>query len=132
MLSRAQIEHVIGASINSGPPSVATLLAGLNTGQAVSRASLENRYRKEIAEARLSRSLLRGLFMLSFLIDGREWGISDIAKQLDMSISTAHRYMTTLLAFGLVEQDQLTRKYRLARGWATTSRQGSSRPVSSN
>lgn len=121
MLSHAQIEHVIGASLKSGPPSVAALLAGLNAGQAVSRVSLEERYRSEIAEARLSQSLLRGLFVLSLLVDGTERGVVDIAKQLGMSSSTAHRYLTTLLVFGLVEQDQPTRKYRLATGWAAAT-----------
>src|SRR5438309_912521 len=43
MLSQAQIEHVVGASMRSGPPSMAALLGGLNAGQAVSRVSLEER-----------------------------------------------------------------------------------------
>lgn len=121
MLSQAQIEHVIGASVRSGSPSLAALLGGLNAGQAVSRVSLEERYRPEIADGRLSHSLLRGLLVLSFLVDGSEWGVSNIAKQLEMSISTAHRYANTLLIFGLVEQDQFTRKYRLATGFVTAS-----------
>jgi IclR helix-turn-helix domain len=126
MLTHTQVEHVIGASINSGPPSMAVLLAGLHEGQAVSRKSLENRYRREIAEGRLSQSLLRGLFVLSFLVDGKERGLSNIAERLDMSSSSAHRYVNTLLAFGLVEQDRSTRKYRLAGGWAVPPTQKSS------
>jgi predicted DNA-binding transcriptional regulator len=116
MLSPAQIEHVVGAALNSGLPSIAALLTGLHAGHAISRASLEERYRSELGDARLSHSLLRGLLVLSLLIDGSERGVSNIARRLDISISTAHRYVSTLLAFGLVEQNQFTRKYRLAAG----------------
>lgn len=123
VLSAAQIEHVVGAALDSGPPSIVALLAGLHAGQAVSRVSLEERYRSELSEARLSHSLLRGLLVLSLLIDGSERGVSDIARRLDISSSTAHRYVSTLLAFGLVEQDQFTRKYRLAAGLSAESTQ---------
>lgn len=121
MLSTAQVEHVIGASLKKGPPSIAALLAGLHAGEAISRASLEAKYRTEMDAARLSHSLLRGLFVLALLMDGKEQRLSDMAKQLDMSVSTTHRYATTLLVFGLVEQDQSTRMYRLAAGLVSSS-----------
>jgi predicted DNA-binding transcriptional regulator len=116
VLSPSQIEHVVGAALESGPPNIPALLTALHTRQDVSRVSLEKRYRSELSEARLSHSLLRGLLVLSMLIDGSKLGVSDIARRLDMSSSTAYRYVSTLLAFGLVEQDQVTRRYRLAAG----------------
>lgn len=112
ILSQAQIEHVIASSIKRGPPSIAALLAGLDMEQTVSMASLEKKYLSEIGDERLSRSLLRGLLIFSCFVDGMEHGLSEIAKQLEMHTSTTHRYVTTLLAFGLIEQIY-TRKYRL-------------------
>jgi predicted DNA-binding transcriptional regulator len=128
VLSPAQIEHVVGVALDSGPSSIAALLTGLHAKQSVSRASLEKRYSSELSEARLSRSLLRGLLVLSLLIDGSERGVSDIARRLDISSSTAHRYVSTLLAFGLVEQDQFTRRYRLAAGLSAEPPQRPTRP----
>jgi DNA-binding MarR family transcriptional regulator len=64
---------------------------------------------------RLSRSLLRGLSMLTcFGPDGRERGIVELARDLGMSPSTAHRYALTLVELGLLERCPKTRKYRLA------------------
>jgi DNA-binding IclR family transcriptional regulator len=36
-----------------------------------------------------------------------------VAMQLGLSPSTTHRYMTTLLAAGLLEQDPRSRRYRV-------------------
>ena len=53
--------------------------------------------------------------MLSwFPPEGGCLGIAELARILDMNTSTAHRYVTTLLAVGLLERDPATRKYRLA------------------
>jgi DNA-binding IclR family transcriptional regulator len=38
----------------------------------------------------------------------------EIAGELGMSPSTAHRYLQTLLELGLVERSPRTRRYRLA------------------
>jgi DNA-binding IclR family transcriptional regulator len=68
-----------------------------------------------LENARLSRSLLAGLLMLaSFPSDRSYVGIAELARMLDMSPSTTHRYVTTLLAAGLLERDPRTRQYRLA------------------
>ncbi len=40
-------------------------------------------------------------------------GIADVADELGMSRSTTHRYLTTLVALGYMEQDK-SRKYRLS------------------
>ena len=62
----------------------------------------------------MSRSLLLGLLVFAcFPRDGSGLAVSDVAARLEMSPSTTHRYMTTLLAVGLLEQDPRTRRYRV-------------------
>ncbi len=62
-----------------------------------------------------SRSLLYGLLVLSCLSeDGSERRIREIAQELDLPDETARRYVYTLRAVGLLEQDPKTHKYRLA------------------
>jgi hypothetical protein len=65
-------------------------------------------------DPKLSRSLLRGLSILTcFRAHGEERGIIDLAAELNMSPSTTHRYVTTLVELGLLERCPKTRKYRL-------------------
>jgi IclR family transcriptional regulator, pca regulon regulatory protein len=65
-------------------------------------------------DPRLSRSLLRGLSILTcFGPDKKPRGIIELASQLDMSPSTTHRYVTTLVELGLLERCPKSRKYRL-------------------
>ncbi len=67
-------------------------------------------------DPRLSHSLLAGLLMLaSFPADGSYLANAELARSLGMNPSTAHRYVSTLVAVGLLEQDADTRRYRLAR-----------------
>jgi IclR family pca regulon transcriptional regulator len=40
-------------------------------------------------------------------------GSSELARELGLSRSTAHRYVASLAALGYLQQDSLTRKYRL-------------------
>jgi IclR family transcriptional regulator, pca regulon regulatory protein len=62
---------------------------------------------------RYSQSLERGLAILSSFTPARPLlGIAEIADELDMSRSTAHRYAITLVALGYLEQEA-SRKYRL-------------------
>lgn len=62
---------------------------------------------------RYSQSLERGLAILGcFTPEHPILGIADIADELGMSRSTTHRYVTTLLALGYLEQGK-ARKYRL-------------------
>lgn len=62
---------------------------------------------------RYSQSLERGLAILGcFTSEHPVLGIADIAEELGMSRSTTHRYVTTLLALGYLEQGR-SRKYRL-------------------
>jgi hypothetical protein len=70
-------------------------------------------YPAQMEDRRLSRSLLSGLLVLScFPEDGGYLGIAELARTLGMN--TTHRYVTTLLAVGLLERDAATRRYRLA------------------
>jgi len=52
--------------------------------------------------------------LASFPGDGSYVSIAKLARLLGMSPSTTHRYVSTLLAVGLLERDPRTRKYRLA------------------
>jgi len=64
-------------------------------------------------DPRLSRSLLRGLALLArFGPDAPERGIVELAGELGMSPSTAHRYALTLVEAGLLERVPRSRKYR--------------------
>jgi IclR family transcriptional regulator, pca regulon regulatory protein len=70
---------------------------------------------EQLDDSRLSRSLLSGLLILvAFPADGSYMGNAEIADTLGMNTSTAHRYIQTLVAVGVVERDPNTRRYRLA------------------
>jgi IclR helix-turn-helix domain len=113
-LTNAQVADVIRAGTQAQGPSLSLLLSGLIAEQAISEGSLEDRYAAELESGRLSHSLFRGLLILALFISSREGrGVVEVARQLGLSPSTTHRYMTTLVAFGLLVQDPGTRKYRL-------------------
>lgn len=48
-----------------------------------------------------------------FLSRERQIGVSELARRMNLGKSTVHRLLTTLVAEGLVEQDQATGGYRL-------------------
>lgn len=115
-LTSAQVETVLRATAETHGPSLNLLLSGLIAEQAISESSLEERYWAELESGRLSHSLFRGLLILALFISGEEGrGVVDVARQLGLSPSTTHRYITTLVAFGLLVQDPSTRKYQLPR-----------------
>ncbi|HXY85458.1 MAG TPA: IclR family transcriptional regulator C-terminal domain-containing protein [Gaiellaceae bacterium] len=61
-----------------------------------------------------SQSLERGLAILSVFRSGRPLlGVTELAREVDLSLSTAHRYIATLTTLGYLQQDVTTRKYRL-------------------
>jgi IclR family pca regulon transcriptional regulator len=67
-----------------------------------------------IAAGAHSQSLERGLSILSSFKSARPLlGVSELAREIGLSRSTTHRYVATLAALGYLEQDQLTRRYRL-------------------
>jgi IclR family pca regulon transcriptional regulator len=66
-----------------------------------------------LREARYSQSLERGLAVLAhFSAERPSLAIADIADELRMSRSTTHRYASTLVMLGYLEQDA-SRRYRL-------------------
>lgn len=105
-LTRAQVDQVVRSSSEGN--AVSGILHGLADG------GLASSYPALSASPRLSRSLLLGLLVLAaFPTDGAALAVSDVAARLGLSPSTTHRYMTTLLAVGLLEQDPRSRRYRV-------------------
>ncbi len=127
-LSPLQVEQVMrGAGRNRNGTVSSLLLAALdhayqpaekNGGSSRGRPSpLQKATRAALEEAledpQLSQSLLRGLAILASYGPDRPWrAIIDLAGQLGMSPSTTHRYVKTLRAVGLLEQNPSTREYR--------------------
>jgi hypothetical protein len=67
-------------------------------------------------DTRFSLSLLRALMVLaSYPADGTPRSVSDVAKELGMGVSTAHRYTSTFAEVGVLERDAVSRQYRRAR-----------------
>jgi IclR family transcriptional regulator, pca regulon regulatory protein len=61
-----------------------------------------------------SQSLERGLAILSsFHSDRPLIGVSELSRGLDLSRSTAHRYVATLTKLGYLQQDPDSKRYRL-------------------
>jgi hypothetical protein len=134
-LSPTQVDAIVRAAARGRAPSISTLIAdslaapvegngnGSGSGRSAKgekaapvRGSLAARgyMPSETTDARLSRSLLRGLSLLTgFGPDGEQRGIVELADDLGMSPSTAHRYALTLVELGLLERCPRTRKYRL-------------------
>jgi predicted transcriptional regulator len=62
----------------------------------------------------MSQSLERGLAVLALFKSGKPlMGVSEIGRALDLSRSTAHRYVATLAALGYLQQDRESKRYRL-------------------
>ena len=62
---------------------------------------------------RLSSVTNAARLLKAFTASSPLWGISDLARQLEMSTSTVHRILSTLADEGLLEQDPETARYRL-------------------
>jgi hypothetical protein len=123
-LSPTQVDAVVRAASRGQGPSIATVIAGslarsrangdAGAGAPDARAASANLFARDLDDPRLSRSLLRGFSLLAeFDPDGGERGIVELADNLGMSPSTAHRYALTLVELGLLERCPTTRKYRL-------------------
>jgi hypothetical protein len=119
-LSPAQVKQVIRSASGAGDGTVSSLLvAALDNGHSRrnGHSSLHKATQLALTSAlddpQLSHSLLRGLAILSCFGPERRWrAIIDLAKELDMTPSTTHRYVKTLRAVGLLEQNPTTREYR--------------------
>jgi DNA-binding MarR family transcriptional regulator len=105
-LSQAQINRVVRELAHDD--SVLGLLGRLEDLDAQMSSAL-------MGDARLSRSLLRGLMVLaSFPADGTGRSVTDLAHQHGLAMSTTHRYISTLVEVGVLERDPVSRQYRLA------------------
>lgn len=123
-LSPAQVEQVLRAagSIAGGAASSLLVVAldnahvssnGDGPGHGSLHEATQTALTQALSDPQLSQSLLRGLAILSCYGPQRPWrAIIDLAKELDMSPSTTHRYVKTLRAVGLLEQHPSTREYR--------------------
>jgi hypothetical protein len=123
-LSQAQIEQVIRSAGQARNGMTSSLLVaaldnahGTTNGDQEPTGSLRDATQLALSDAlcdpQLSQSLLRGLAILSCFGPERPWrAIIDLAKELEMSPSTTHRYVKTLRAVGLLEQNPTTREYR--------------------
>jgi hypothetical protein len=126
-LSPAQIDEVVRAASSSRAPSISTLIADSLSAPLTGTSDATDPMPptrglhqpggympNPTTDPRLSRSLLRGLSLLTgFGPDGGSRGIVELAGDLGMSPSTAHRYALTLVELGLLERCPKTRKYRL-------------------
>lgn len=106
-LSQPQLQQILRDASGSAGSSLA--VAGLSDVRAaVAHAQ------PLLEDSRLSRSLLLGVLLLAaFPSDGSYIGNSELAVAIHLSASTTHRYVSTLLALGLVARDPVTRKYRI-------------------
>jgi hypothetical protein len=68
----------------------------------------------EATESRgLSLSTLRSLLVLvAFPNDGSYRTLAEVSREVDYNPSTTHRYVSTWIAVGLLEQDPRSRRYR--------------------
>jgi hypothetical protein len=108
-LSPAQFGQVIGAAEQAG--GIRAIIFGLNGDPSALRIDSSS-----LDDPRLSRSLLAGLLVLAaFPADRSFVGNAEIAEMLGMTPTTTHRYISTLVAAGLLERDANTRKYRQGR-----------------
>jgi hypothetical protein len=107
-LSRSQIDQVIRAASRSAGAS--SLVTNLHESSTIDIAAVARN------NLRLSGSLLTGLAVLGlFPRDGSELTNADVARGLKIGVSTAHRYLTTLLAAGLLQRDPKSRRYSVSR-----------------
>jgi hypothetical protein len=125
-LSPAQVDTIVRAASNSRAPSVTTVINNALRAPLGATASSPKTpgerdgpdpggyLQVDDSDPRLSRSLLRGLSILTcFGPEGDSRGIVELARHLGMSPSTTHRYASTLVELGLLERCPKTRKYRL-------------------
>ena len=124
-LSPAQVDAVVRAAAHSRAPSISTLIAETLNAPLTSGGGRRSSGSKagvrasgympiETVDPRLSRSLLRGLSILTcFGPDGGSRGIVEIAEDLGMSPITTHRYAVDAGRAGPARALPGTRKYRL-------------------
>ena len=127
-LSATQVDDVVRAASQSRASSLTALISsalaepagamalGAGGPSGNGHAPDPRRTAVQSSDRRLSRSLLRGLAILScFTVEQPERGVLELARELSLSASTTHRYVLTLLEVGLLERSPRSRRYRLPR-----------------
>lgn len=109
-LTTAQVDQVVRAASDGG--SMTVLMSRLDRVRDVLKHRPD-----QLKDSYLSRSLLFGLLLLASLPgDTSDIAVTELARRVGASNSTTHRYLSTLVAAGLVERDPHTRRYRLTSG----------------
>jgi hypothetical protein len=117
-LTTLQVEAIVRQAQGFGDDGFAErLLATLEVGCGANGGSrgraIARKVRRARGNAELSESLLRGLAVLACCGSKRQWRSNlELARGVGLSPSTTHRYIKTLCAVGLLEQDPTTRAYR--------------------
>jgi hypothetical protein len=105
-LNAAQVAQVASAANSAG---VSAFVADIDPDR------LRAAVRPLLDDPLYSDSFLKGLLVLAaFPADGRRLTLSEVDAQFEWSLSTTHRYVRTLVAVGMVEQDPGSRRYRRA------------------
>lgn len=116
-LSHGQVRELIqqeAASRGGGPGLLGVLLALDGIGE---RIDLDELARDELYHnRRVSRSVIRGLLVLSAFASGEAHGVNSLAKELGMGTTTIWRYLKTWVALGVLEERK-DRRYKLAERW---------------
>jgi hypothetical protein len=110
-LTDAQIRQVTRAA-GDGSGGLAALLAQQTDLQAAAQA-----VQTSAEFDGISRSALRAVLVLcAFPMDGSYRALGEVAQLVGLSPSTAHRYVTTWVVVGVLEQEAVTRRYRVCLG----------------
>jgi hypothetical protein len=116
-LSPAQVGQVVRAA--RGHRSLATALRDLADSSWAVEAVLKL---ANDPNGNLSSSLIWGLIVFAaFPKDGSVARNADLARSLGLSPSTTHRYLSTLVAAGVLEKDLVSRGYRCVSSMANST-----------
>ena len=107
-LTEAQVGQVTRAAADGG----GVLLALLTRQTGPEAAAFAAQSSAELGP--ISRSTLRAVLVLrAFPTDGSYLTLAEVAQAVGMSPSTTHRYVTTWVVVGVLEQEAVTRRYRV-------------------
>lgn len=113
-LSEEQVREVVRASVRAGG-LLGKVELGLSHEALLGAAS--GLPLGAVEGSAISHALVRGLRVLAaFPADGGGRGVAEVAEELGMTKSTAHRYISTLVAVGLIVQQSGSRQYRRVGG----------------
>jgi hypothetical protein len=114
---RSQALQIVGQMLASDVPgmSFVKLLLALD-GQ--DRATMDDLIKDpEFNDRHISRSTVVSLLVLAAFHGRAELQVTTLANDLNLSQTTTTRYLKTFVAVGILEQNQSTRGYRVARRW---------------